>query len=150
MIKQQIITSLKKAKVFNNLSEDQIDRIVSISNEKNFAKGECVFEAGSPSDEVIILITGQLEISVNDDYLATIDETGIAGEIGIFTNQPRSANVIALKKSKAISISRDNLIELAHTDKDMGLQIYQNIITILCEHLRRNNLMMGFEHLLEK
>lgn len=149
MIKKQIISSLKKAKVFYNLSEEQIDLIVSTSTEKNYETGEYVFRAGDPSKELIILISGQLEINVNNDYLATIDEKGITGEIGIFTDQPRSANVVAVKKSKAISVSRDDLMKIVNQNKDMGLQIYQNIITILGEHLKSNNVMVEFEHMLD-
>ena len=76
-----------------------------------FKPGEVVFEEGSFSNCAYLIEEGKFEVSkaINGrrQVLNLLKEKDIFGEMGIIDNQPRSATVVALEKSKVIIITQD-------------------------------------------
>ena len=70
------------------------------------------------------------------------------GEMGVLTDQPRSASVVANQPSRMLSIRRDDLLRLIEEDKDMGFKIYQNVTRLLCNRLRDNNILLEQQYLI--
>jgi CRP/FNR family transcriptional regulator, cyclic AMP receptor protein len=87
---------------------------------KIFNPGEVVFEAGSPSNCAYLIEEGTFEVSKMNkgirQVLGLLKEKDIFGEMGIIDNQPRSATVTAIEKSKVSVISQDCFHSLEKTD----------------------------------
>jgi CRP/FNR family transcriptional regulator, cyclic AMP receptor protein len=75
-----------------------------------FDSGDIVFEEGSMSDCAYLIEEGQFEASIlshgQKKILGILKEKDIFGEMGIIDNQPRSATVTALGKSKVTLITQ--------------------------------------------
>ena len=75
-----------------------------------FESGEVVFEAGSPSDSAYLVEKGKFEVSRlcngQKQVIGILKEKDIFGEMGIIDNQPRSATVTAMEKSKVSLITQ--------------------------------------------
>jgi len=74
--------------------------------------GEVLLRQGEPSDALYVVVTGRLRTVVRgpDGVDATVRETGAfstIGELGLLTDLPRSATVLALRDSEVIKLSRD-------------------------------------------
>jgi CRP-like cAMP-binding protein len=80
--------------------------------------------------------------------IATVRKWGIVGEMGVLTNQPRSATVVSQRASKVLSIPNEPLQRLIEEDTDMGLQIYRNVTHLLSARLRENNISMEQQFLI--
>ena len=76
-----------------------------------FESGEVVFEAGSPSDSAYLVEEGKFEVSRlcngQKQVIGILREKDIFGEMGIIDNQPRSATVTAIEKSKVSLITQE-------------------------------------------
>ena len=60
--KKELIETIKKIPIFLGLSPTQIRKILEISTSKAFKAEEKLCRAGSPSEELFILIAGELAV----------------------------------------------------------------------------------------
>ncbi len=68
--------------------------------------------------------------------------------MGVLTDEPRSATVVAVDSCTVLAIPRDELFDLIRNDKDIGFQIYRNVTKILIERLRDNNILLEQQYLM--
>jgi CRP/FNR family transcriptional regulator, cyclic AMP receptor protein len=85
-----------------------------------FDSGQVVFEAGNPSDCAYLVEDGSFEVSKicngKRTVLGTLKANDIFGEMGIIDNQPRSATITALEKSKVSLITQECFYSLEKTN----------------------------------
>ena len=82
--------------VFKGLSPDRIQKVLDICSERSFKAGQMMCAAGDKSSELYVILSGNLSVKTEAGMeLASIDRMGVVGEMGMLTNQPRSATVIA-------------------------------------------------------
>jgi len=98
---------------------------------------------------MLILLSGHLSVRTSTGpEIAVIGNMGLVGEMGVLTDQPRSASVVTTQPSDLLTIGRDNLFRLMDSDQNMGFKIYQNVTQILCERLRDNNILLEQQYLI--
>jgi NTE family protein/lysophospholipid hydrolase len=74
-------------------------------------RGTILFEEGDPGDRAYILVNGRLQASVRDGtgnarVVGEIARGEVVGEMAVFTGEPRSACVRALRDSELVSLDR--------------------------------------------
>jgi lysophospholipid hydrolase len=75
------------------------------------SRGAVLFEEGDAGDRAYILVNGRLQASVRDGeakerVVGEIARGEIVGEMAVFTGEPRSARVTALRDSELVSLDR--------------------------------------------
>ena len=89
-------------------------------NTLNFEPGEVVFEEGNLSDCAYLVESGEFEVlrihNGQKQIVGTLKEKDIFGEMGILDDQPRSATVVALKKSTVSLITRECFQSMERTN----------------------------------
>ena len=146
---QDLINILRNISIFKNLRDEQIAKMIDISTLKDFSAGDTIIKTGDPSSELFLIISGEFEVRNSLQKLATLKDSDIIGEMGIFTGEPRSADVQATRSSSVLVIAKNDLEKLIENDKEMGLTIYRNVITTLANHMKKNNIMLEFSYILE-
>ena len=141
---------LKKIPLFNGLSPTQIQKLLGISTLRSNRPEKNLCENNTSSDEMYILLSGELAIITADGLqVARLAPITAVGEIGVITQQPRSATVTAIQPSRTLVIPKPPFDHLLRADRDMQTKIYQNIIEILSTKLINDNLRMR-DYLIEK
>ena len=131
---------IRKIPLFKGLSPSQIQKVLNLCATCTFQPGEIVCEEGAQSDEIYILISGELAVVTKDGIpLATIATVTTVGEMGVMTREVRSATVRAVQPSRILIIQKNQLAYLMRADRDIQVHIYQNIIHILATRVRRSN-----------
>lgn len=139
--KRELIETIKKIPIFQGLSPTQIRKILEISTAKSFKPEEKLCRAGSPSEELFILIAGELAVVTgNGERIASIVPVTTVGEMGMITRQPRSATVEAVKPSRVLILKRAQFDVLLRGESNMKARTYENIIGILSDKLIRDNI----------
>ena len=108
MNKQQhaLNSILRKLGIFKDLEADHIQRLARLSTSKVFEAGTVIYEEGSPSDEMLVLLQGRIIASSRGGAeLAEIEPGTSTGEMGVLTDQPRSAKITAVEKCIAVVFS---------------------------------------------
>jgi len=132
----QLMQVLKKIPLFKGFEVKEALYLLRICRTTSFQPGQTIYVMGEPSMEMLILLKGKLNVTGRSgEILAVIDPGGAIGEMGLFTGQPRSANIIAMSNSTGLVIRKQDLIQLLHGNKDMHIKLLNNLVAMLSERL---------------
>ncbi len=132
---------LKKIPLFSKLSPSQIQSLITICKTKKYNAGDVVCAIGERSDNMQILLTGELHVICDDGtVIATLTSLSTVGEMGMILKQPRSAQVKASVESTALQIARQPLERLMSLDTEFKAQFYSNVVESLSGKILDGNL----------
>ena len=133
---------IKKIPLFTGFSPTQIRLILGQCSSQMRGSGDILCKGGGASDEMFILVSGQLAVVSEDGLrLATISPVTTVGEMGVITGQPRSATVEVLKPSSILSIQKAKLTIL-RGHRDLKSRMFENVIAMLAQKLVRDNVRL--------
>ena len=90
----------------------------------SFAAGETLFVQGDNSQDMYLLVSGQIEVFKDDKKIADITEPDTTvGEMSFLLKARRTATVKALTDVKAIMIPTGQITEIMHDHPDLVLHI---------------------------
>lgn len=134
--RQNLIGLLVKIPLFRGLGPDQCLQILKVSHHKSFAPGEKIYAAGTPGDELFILLQGRVRILVTDDReVARVEAIDTVGEMEVIGSGPRVADVVADGEVAGLTLSESVLNNLFQRDPVLGVQLLRNIVNNLAEKL---------------
>ena len=140
---QILVNVLGKIPVFKGLNPLQVKKVLALCIHKSMKKGETLCKVGTPSDEMYVLLTGQLGIYTAEGIrVATTLPVTTVGEMGVLTGEPRSASVVVSSPSNIFTISKVRFDLLLREEHQMRAIIYKNIIDVLAGKLNNDNIRM--------
>jgi len=135
-----LLQVLRKIPLFKGLEPPKIKKILGLCIHKVFQAEQLICRSGAPSDELYILLSGELAVVTAEGIkVAVIKPVTTVGEMGVITAQPRSATVQAIQLSNIFVISKQQLDAAMRDDQAMQGQIYLNIIQVLSDKLEADN-----------
>lgn len=138
---RKLLGVLRKIEIFDGLSADQARKILNICEAREYPAQQFLCKKDAPSTAMYILLSGVLEIRLEDDVqVGSVAPGECVGEMGVLTGDPRSASVVAGEDSMALVIRKADLRELVTRSPDVGLVILSNVIEILSRKLRESNI----------
>ena len=144
-----LVQIIKKIPVFEQLSPNQVQSLLSICVSKTCDADDVLCAHGTPSDEMYVLISGELAIVTPDGTcVATVKPVTTVGEMGLVTRQVRAATVQATKPTKLLVLNKGQFEILLRNDPGVQARIYRNIIGILSDRIVNDNVRMR-DHLVE-
>lgn len=129
---------LKQTDLFYNLTPEQLQLIANLASERCVQQHQVVFEEGSNSRDVYVVVSGSVEISHrnyrNDNkdtgpvVLATLTSGQSFGEIAFIDKAVREATVTSLQDdTQLLVIDADALMSACELDPALGFYIIRNI-----------------------
>ncbi len=140
MIKESTTNLLHQtlSRLFGSLDDEHIHHILSVATEKIFESGQYVFKQGEVGHSFYIVLSGRfraIEDTENGIFILgdiTIGEP--IGEFSLFTKEPHSASVIALRRSALLCINDEQYLSIVQE-----FPVIANTLTkFIIERLRRN------------
>jgi CRP/FNR family transcriptional regulator, cyclic AMP receptor protein len=89
----------------------------------NVAAGSEVFRQGDTGEEMYGIVSGEIELRVNDHVVRTLGADDIFGEMAIVESEPRSATALATKDSVLAVINRHRFLFLVQETPMFALQV---------------------------
>ena len=122
------IDILKEVPIFGELSESDLQSVVVNMESQSYKKGRIILKEDSVGEHCYFLIRGRVKITrMSSDgrevILALLGPGDFFGEMSLLSGESRSANVIALEKTKAMTLNTEdflNTLEL-HPKVAIGL-----------------------------
>lgn len=98
-------------RIFGELPMDVFESVVDLLEWKEIAGGEILFHKNDEADCLYGVLSGRLRAYVPTDDgseipLGEIPPGETVGEMGIFTESPRSASIVAIRDSVLVKISK--------------------------------------------
>jgi CRP-like cAMP-binding protein len=139
-VQQQIVEHLAGIPIFYRLTEDELIKIFGICNFKRLAQDEQLYKFGTPSDDLFILLDGQLVARApTGQDIAYIPPIGLVGEMGVLTNEPRSADVYCMEEAMGFAITKADLVGLFLSDGSICRKMLLNLVKTLSQKLYDTN-----------
>ena len=121
---KETIDRLKEVPLFSGLSESQLTDILKVAGKRVFEAGTPIVRQGKETNAAFFLILdGQVEVSRDGRPLAKLDGGQFFGEMSLFSDQPRSADVIPTTDTTCLVIARWNLEEVFKTTPDIPMRM---------------------------
>ncbi len=144
------IIFLKESDLFYNLTDNQLELVESLCQERTFAAGETIIEENSHDNELYLIINGSVDIVLNrslissnpqatssPDVIATLRRGQCFGEMALVDEGIRSAGAVAADRdTRALTIARKKFLLLCNTYPEVGYKVMYNLAAELALKIR--------------
>ena len=137
------IDILKKAQIFETLSDDELKELSILAELRDYPDGETIFEEGDKSEDIFILIDGrvaieiQMQVKSEKAAVHTVEPGQVFGEFALIDGEPRSASAETVKPSKLLVISIEKIKNLMDNNPKIGYKIMRNFNRILSARTKK-------------
>lgn len=94
---------------------------------KHFAKGDALINQGDEADHVFIIIDGHAEAFVDGMKVGDVQKDEIFGAMAVFTNEKRSATVIASQACTVMVIPKDQFLSLMESNPRIAHSLVESM-----------------------
>lgn len=131
---------LKKIPVFHGLVDEEYQRVMSMCTSTMVKEGDQIFRQGDDGDSLYILLSGEIDINVNEVGTVHVMQAGeILGEIGLVKKIPRTANAVAKSSCVLLQLFSQTLHVVVKSHPQIGYIIMRNVARILADRLSDSN-----------
>jgi len=106
----------KEHEIFKGLSDEDLDKVISFTEEKEFPADTVILEEGKTSEYLYIIKNGLVEV-LKDDlesqesyHLANLDGHAVFGELSLIDNRPHSATIRTIFPTTLFAIPTNELV----------------------------------------
>jgi len=122
------IEMLKKTSFFSDLSEEDLEKILSVSIERNYKKNMIIFMEGEPGEAFYYIKSGKVKIfrtyeDGKEHIIHIFSEGDVFGEATLFSNIPYPASSMVYEDSVIGIIKNKELEQLVKSNSELALRI---------------------------
>ena len=122
---------LRRVPMFSKLEPSKLKLLAFTSESLTFEDGEVLFYLGDPADCAYVIMEGAVDVlSDTDDGLVvatTLRANELFGELGVITNETRSATLRASGTLQALRISDEMFLKLLADNADLALDVMRQL-----------------------
>lgn len=146
---------VSKFPLFQGIKPEKMKSLIAIMAEIEFKTGDWIIRDGDRGEEMFVLLDGDVEISKSmtlkvdpqasaekNKSLFRLSSKAFAcfGEMALIEeNSERSASVRAVVNCKVATIRRDQFLQLADKDPEIGNVVFRNMARIISDRLKKAN-----------
>jgi CRP/FNR family cyclic AMP-dependent transcriptional regulator len=124
MASSEAVKFLKKTPLFAQFSEKELEALFSTAKVREFEAGSTIVREGDPASiGFYLVLEGQVEVRKGQKTLAKLGAGDYFGEMALLSDAPRSADVVAVEKTKCLMITRWELRSIISSYPDVALKM---------------------------
>jgi CRP-like cAMP-binding protein len=135
--------SLRRIKILANLKDAQLAHLADYMEMENVAQHAAVFHQGDVGDAMYLVFAGELRartmVGGRETVLVTFTTGDFFGDMALFDNGPRSADIIANVDSRLVRISAVNFYRLIREAPALATPFLQATARTLSSRIRADN-----------
>ena len=126
------IELLQSVSIFWDLNENDLGHIADKMVAKHFENGNYIFLEDSEGEQCFFVLEGSVKVTrLSKDgrevILAMLNEGDFFGEMSLLDGESRSANVIALEKTKVLTLDRNDFIAVVNDYPQIAVQLLKEL-----------------------
>ena len=130
---------LRRIPLFQHMAYKELLGILGVARGRQFQGGQTIINECEAGDELFVIFRGKVDVMKGGMAIATLRAGGHFGEMGLVDQAPRSATVVAVEETSAISIDRENLLKLMRRDSLLAVKLLWSFVQVLSTRLRNTN-----------
>ncbi len=138
---------IRGVELFDGLSEEELDKVIGLCQERNYKENDVIAEQNSAGNELFIIQGGFVEVAVTgrsgrtSKVIVNLGTGQTIGEMSLIDQGPRSATVRAINTPTVVQvITQEDFESLCETDCRIGYVVMRNIAADLSFRLRQRHL----------
>ena len=129
----QSIIEERGAQMFPVLPHDAVERLCRFGEKRSFPKGSQVVKAGEPGHGLIVILSGEVEVTQNNGkdgnaHIVTHGPGSFMGELAQLSGRPSLVDGVALSDVEAVVLPPERLRALLIAEASLGEQIMRALI----------------------
>ncbi len=128
--------------IFKGLNPEQTKQLAAACVFRVFRKGDRLVDQGAESSEVLLILSGCVSVSIDQQEVGVVKVGESLGEISLIQATPHAASATALEQVESAVLAREALETLVRRRPDIGLILFRNLATQLGEKLLRTDRRM--------
>ena len=126
------IELLQSVSIFWDLNDDELGYIADKMVAKHFENGNYIFLEDSEGEQCFFVLKGSVKVTrLSKDgrevILAMLNEGDFFGEMSLLDGESRSANIIALEKTKVLTLDRNDFIAVVNDYPQIAVQLLKEL-----------------------
>ena len=125
------VQSLRQVPMFREIDPSRLKLLAFTSERIHYRAGQRFFRQGDAADAAYVILDGRADVILDHDgELVTVAELGrnaLVGEMGILSDTPRSATVVAAEEVSALRIDKSVFLELLTQFPQMSIAIMREL-----------------------
>ena len=134
---------LRRVKILANLDDSQLVRFAQFMERLEVAQWTVIVKQGDYGDTMFLILEGELRVRLmvgnKETILATLGPGDFFGDISLFDQGPRSADVVANADSVVLKISASGFERLAKEAPELATPFLLSTIRTLAARIRADN-----------
>ena len=127
-----VISLLQKVPLFSRIAKEDVEDIAKKTKLHRFKKGHVIIEENSKDDRLFIVVEGKVQVvkglgRKNEKILHVFGQFDYFGELALIDELERSASVVAVVTTEALTIDRWNLHETIRRNPELGIDMLKEM-----------------------
>ena len=139
--------ALRRIKILACMTDDQLERFSQFMEVEKVPQWAVIVKQGDHGDSMYFILEGELRVRMNvvgkETILATLTAGEFFGDISLFDQGPRSADVVANTDSLVVKISASGFDALAKEAPEIATPFLRAIGRTLTARIRADNKRYG-------
>jgi CRP/FNR family cyclic AMP-dependent transcriptional regulator len=123
-----LIETLQKPPLWSGLSKQDLKLVAKLSQERKFESGHTIVSKGEAGIGFYLILEGSVEVRSDGRTLSKLGPGQFFGEMSIFDNQPRSADVVTVQPSRILFLSAMSFKTLIFANPKIALKMLQESV----------------------
>lgn len=137
----KILPFLKELDFFDNLTEQDMYKLLEFIRVLKPDTGETIFDQGDPGTALYFIVRGKVAVRkrIPEGTEITLVELGpgeVLGEMALIEEEPRSAKAEAQVPSLLFYLDSRDFDTLVNMHPSIGLKMMKKLIKLICSRLR--------------
>lgn len=124
-----VMLFLKRVPLYSSMTLDQLRTIAACLTEREMFPGETIFHQGDLSHELYLIVSGRVDIvqhyGVTPHTIATLGAGDFFGDMAIFEDRPRSADVVAAAHGILLVLSPEHFRQIILQDPAISFELFR-------------------------
>lgn len=138
------IDLLDSNQLFQGLSSDQLCQISDLLYRREYDNGEVICSSGDPATALYLIEEGGVEVVIEESTqekkrLAELSAGDFFGERALCKDLTRTATARSTDHTVLYVLFRQELMELVHRERDLGIKLLSNLVEVLGDRLQSAN-----------
>lgn len=137
------ILELREMEIFNHRKEETLFNLEVLMEKLHFKKGEVIYTQGAHGDELYLIRSGTVRVSMNihdkNIYHYTFGRGDFFGEASFFDNSTRLTEAVARENTEIFSLSRKDFESFADEHPRCASNLLEGLASVLARRLRFSN-----------
>jgi CRP-like cAMP-binding protein len=127
------IDAMRRVPLFNRCNQRQLQALAQNMDEVDVVPGQIIITQGRATQSFCIILTGGVDVAIDNQHVATLGAGDFFGEIGMIDREPATATVTVNAPGTLLALSHEQFRNAITVDHELSLALMEAMASRLRE-----------------